>query len=229
LIAAAGRVASPDPDHEPQVGFAANELFRLRPFAFHLTASSNLEGIRKAKTLFSASALLHLGGKAELSNVRRRVHESVNTELGPVLLRDQSPLHPGNLSLPRGWTFEQFVGLLNSRVFFWPGTAAGPISSGVRHFERYRSEKPEILRIPSRELVESNSERDPAVCKYNSGSPRYTRGNASPRSPETFVRMSAAAFRPSGVVELTFKGEVRLPPQTEIGRSPAGPWRRFFE
>ena len=48
------------------------------------------------------------------------------------------------MRVPNGFVFEDLVEILNGRVFFWPGAVGGPISYGVRHFERYQNEKPVI-------------------------------------------------------------------------------------
>ena len=129
------------------------------------------------------------------------------------------------MELSSGWTFERFVAHLNSRVFFWPGTTAGPIAYGVRHFKRYVDEKPVLLRVLLVDLVAVNSATSPEFCRFNSGSPRWTRGVPSPRGPETFVRAGHARFRAAQVVEVTFPGRVVLPWNAEVGPSPQGPWR----
>jgi hypothetical protein len=140
-------------------------------------------------------------------------------------LRDQAPLHAGNMALDDGWTFDDFVAHLNERGFFWPGGDAGPISYGARHYERYAVEKPAILRIATAALLAENPERPPHFCRYNSGSPRCSNGRKSPRTARTFVRGEEADFGLGSVVEVTFVGEVRLPARVELGAQPRGPWR----
>ena|SRR5712691_7943752 len=98
-----------------------------------------------------------------------------------IVVRDQAPLHEGNLSLPRGYTFEDFIESLNGRIFFWPGSAAGPIPHGIRHFERYEQECPVILRVEFQSLLHANPGAEPLYCRYNSGSPRCSNGKKSPR------------------------------------------------
>jgi hypothetical protein len=116
---------------------------------------------------------------------------------------------------------------LNERVFFWPG---GPDISdyGQRHFERYRAEKPVILRVPTSDLFEANPESVPEFCRFNSGSPRCTKGLGSPRGPSTFIQGTTADFSPGNVVEVTFLESVLLPHSTKVGDSPDGPWRELF-
>jgi hypothetical protein len=141
-----------------------------------------------------------------------------------VLLRDQAPLHARNMRLTDGWSFEQFLRHLNDRVFFWPGGTGGPISYGVRHFDRYEREAPVVVRVPFAELLAANPGITPELCRYNSGSPRWSRGLAAPRGRDTFATPDVATFAPAQVVEVTFPGRVRLPRFTEVASHPSGPW-----
>jgi len=145
------------------------------------------------------------------------------------LLRDQSPLHQGNIALVGGYTYDDVIEQINRWIFFWPGTAEGPISYGVRHFERYREENPVILRMNIRSLLGSNPEVQPKFCRYNSGSPRCSNGAKSPRGPETFVPAGKFAETPGKVVEVTFEESIVLPADTTIGNHPNGPWRPLLD
>ena len=195
----------------------AQHFAESRPYLYHLTDRSNLDHIRETKTLFPAATLMERAGRTELLRVRRHGYERVTIGKTVILLRDQAPLHRGNLRLPNGFSFEDFVESLNQRVFFWPGTAAGPISYGLRHFERYRQESPVLLRIDYRSLLLANSSAVPLYCRYNSGSPRCSDGRKSPRGPDTFVSTVDFDGTPSQVVEVTFSSDVDLPTHTEFG------------
>lgn len=199
-----------------------------RPYLYHLTARSNLKRIRETKTLFPAAALMERAGRADLIRLRRRSHERLNIDGQAILLRDQAPLRRGNLMLPSGYQFEDFIENLNGRVFFWPGTAARPIESGIRHFERYREEQPLILRVDYRSLIDDNSDINPEFCRYNSGSPRCSHGKKIPRGPNTFVTEPDFEGTASQVVEVTFGSEVDLPLNTLFGKNPKGPWHSLF-
>lgn len=198
---------------------------RVRPYLYHLTDRSNLDHMREMGKLFPAAALFEQDGRIDLLRVRRAKH--IELRVGPrrILIRDQAPLHRGNLSLANGYSFEEFIESLNRRIFFWPGSSRGPISYGVRHFDRYQRELPVIVRIGFDSLVLANPGAEPRYCGYNSGSPRCSNGVKSPRGPETFL--SAAEFRrtPSQVVEVTFDGSITLPTDAQFGTTPAGPWR----
>jgi hypothetical protein len=197
----------------------------LRPYLYHLTDRSNLARIRETNTILPVARLMELAGRADLLRIRRRGHEWLNIGQESILTRDQAPLHEGNVELINGFSFEDLVESINRRSFFWPGTAAGPISYGVRHFRRYQKEHPVILKIAFQSLLNMNRGVDPLYCKYNSGSPRCSGGNKSPRGPDTFLPAARFNGAPSKVVEVTFGVPIVLPADARVGNRPAGPWR----
>lgn len=194
----------------------------LRPNLFHLTARSNVDVLKKERRLYPAVQVLKAAG-ASVED-KRRVHVEHTFGKHRIHIRDQAPLHSGNVQLEKSWSFERLVRELNSRVFFWPGSER-PIAYGMRHFERYEKEQPLILRVRVDSLLERNPNAVPEVCKYNSGSPRCTNGNKSPRGPNTFVPLVKSDLRPSQVVEFTFASVVELPDDVEVANNPAGPWK----
>lgn len=167
---------------------------------------------------------MKLGGRDDLLRVGRGRHEKIIINGTTISVRDQGPLHAGNMQLSGGYSFADFVESLNSRIFFWPGTAGGPISYGVRHFKRYKEERPAIVRIASQSLFAANPSVEPLFCSYDSGSPRCSNGKKSPRGPNTFLDSDHFIGTPSQVVEVTFDREVLLPADTEVGSAPSGPW-----
>lgn len=160
---------------------------------------------------------------------RRPKHVLIRVHGADVQLRDQAPLHAANVAFADGWQLEDLVEALNRRVFFWPGTSRGPNDYGVRHFARYQSEGPVILRTSTAALLRQNQESTPLFCRFNSGSPRYSGGRASPRGADIFVVADRFCGGLSDVVELTFPNEVRLPIDTEWSCSPSGPWRSLHD
>jgi hypothetical protein len=195
-----------------------------RPYVYHLTAADNLIRICETARLESAASLMSQAGRSELLRRRRPEHTSFRLDSHEVILRDQAPLHAGNIAFGDLWTLEDLVETLNHLVFFWPGIAGGPSEYGRRHFERYRTEGPALLRIPTNAILAGNLDNEPLFCRYNSGSPRYSGGRASPRGPNTFVRAAEFNGGPRAVVEVTFRNGLSLPPETEYGFAPAGPW-----
>ena len=207
---------------------SSSALSKLRPYLFHLTAAENVERIQRARSLSSATELFAAAGRTDLSRSRRRHHEVITIGGEAIVIRDQAPLHRGNVALPDEWSFEDLVAMLNRQVFFWPGSLSSPIAYGVRHFERYRSEDTRIIRVPLLDLAAANPSREPNVCRYNSGSPRCNGGRPSPRSQKTFEPITISRLRPSEVVEVTLSPDAILPSSTQVARSLGGRWTSLY-
>lgn len=179
------------------------------------------------RRLFPATALMQHLGNVPLTHNPRRGLQPVTFRGRTIIIRDQDRLHEGNAGLTRGYTFHHLVRDLNKRIFFWPGTSAGPNDYGVRHFDRYADEHPVILRVEFESLRTSNLRAIPLFCRYNSGSPRCIPpdGKKSPRGPRTFLPAVDFEGTPSTVVEVTFDIEMALPRSTQFGDHPRGPWK----
>lgn len=204
--------------------FHLSDFVTARPWLFHLTSRENLNRIRQTRALQCSTRLRSLATNPPPLTDKRRIHLQLDISGDVVLLRDQAPLHSGNMRLLDGWTFQDVIDDLNGRVFFWPGTTAGIISYGVRHYERYKEEQPVLIRVSSADVFAANSPRAPEFCRFNSGSPRCSGGIGSPRGPGTFVTATAADYSACKVVEVTFRGEMRLPARVQLADSPRGPW-----
>jgi hypothetical protein len=204
--------------------FTLNTFCALRPYLYHLTAAANLPRLLRLRRLQSTADLAREAGRDDLLAVRRREHTPLLVGRETVWLRDQAPLHRGNMALEPGWSFERFVAHLNERVFFWPGGATGPISYGKRHYGRYAAEQPVIVRLAVASLVSANPDIALEFSRCNSGSPRYNRGNAGPRGGATFMACSVVQFDPAQVVEVTALGSVFLPDDAKWATSLGGPW-----
>src|SRR6185295_18424853 len=113
-----------------------SEFAGTRPFLYHLTARQNLPGILATRQLQSAAQILRAAGRYDWLRQKRAEGMLVRDGARAVHLRDQAPLHRGNLDLQAGWSFEDLVQYLNVHVFFWPGTAEGPVRAGRAHYER---------------------------------------------------------------------------------------------
>lgn len=209
------------------MAFSLRHFTRLRPYLFHLTADRNVRRIIRTGRLDSAARVLTEGGRASMIRSKRRQNELVQVGGEVVHVRDQAPLLSGNTALSGGWTFEDFLECLNQKVFFWPGTARGPTSYGRRHYERYRGEVPAIIRIPTGSLFHANQNNPPLFCRHNSGSPRCSQGQPSPRSPLTFRTADQVEFSAARVVEVVFEQVAMLPQDAEVSWAPEGPWTKL--
>lgn len=205
--------------------FTTGQFLHARPYLFHLTAEEHRGSLRQARQLLPAADIIIQANAQGLLSERRREHVSLSFSGTTIKLRDQKPLHAGNMLLEGGLSFGEFVAILNGRVFFWPGYSNGlPIPYGQRHYDRYAAESPLLLRVPTADLLAHNQHLQPEFCKFNSGSPRWTNGRPSPRGRQTFLDGSLANFGAASVVEVTFAGVVSLPATTQIGPTPSGPW-----
>src|SRR4051812_19487213 len=117
------------------MSFELEAFARLRPYLYHLTSQTNIERIRRTWVLESAARIFEAAGRPDLKRSRRRAHVTLGDGEDSIIVRDQAPLHRGNMSLDENWEFEDFDEHLNERVFFWPGDSCGPISYGLRHYE----------------------------------------------------------------------------------------------
>jgi hypothetical protein len=187
---------------------------RLRPYSYHVTARENLPALSRAMQLFPAATLMRKAGRADQLRWRRSIPLSLSAGTETYTLKDQAPLLEVNVSLGAGWAFGDFVEYLNEHVFFWPGTADGPIGAGVRLLARYEEGAPAVLQIPTAALLEANSDAEPLFCPFNSGTARQQQGRRVLRDSRLF-RTAADFPRPaSQVVELVFRSAVLLPAES---------------
>lgn len=210
------------------MSFTLSDFQTLRPYLYHLTDQRNIARIQRTARLTSAARILQAAGERGVISSRRPTSIDVPVDGERVWIRDQRPLHAGNVRLEGGWTFGTLVSELNEKVFFWPGGPSGPISYGHRHFARYESEHPALLRLNTARMIATNPAATPLFSRYNSGSPRWSNGIASPRGPRTFLSCTEATFSPAAVVECVIPHEVMLPECAEIAPTYAGPWQRLL-
>lgn len=204
------------------------QYLQSRPYAYHLTAESNLPGIRQSGELLSAAQHLGSAGALDRCHEKRADHVSLQTPQGKVTLRDQAPLYAGNVQLDDGWSFSDLVSYINQHVFFWPGGSDGPIASGKRHFARYAHERNVIIRVATASLFRANEGNMPLFCRYNSGAPRVSGGKYSPRGADTYVAADRFQGPSSKVVEFVFRDRAVLPGDCDFRAGDEDQWRRLF-
>ena len=201
--------------------FTLPQLLRCRPHLLHLTAASNLPSITRTRQLRCANAFLSGAGLATRSSERRLEHLTIPASEGDALLRDQKPLIEGAIAFEKGWDLARFIQYVNQHVFFWPCRPSGPMDPGMNHFERYRSESPVLLRVPTASIDTTNLR----FSRYNSGAPRCSGGKYSPRGGNTYLPAVDFEGTASEVVEVVVVGACALPRDAEVSDNPAGPWR----
>jgi hypothetical protein len=196
---------------------------RLRPLLFHGTATSNLACIRSERALHSALTL-------SPNHCSERRTDEVRLQRGEhsIVLRDQCALHRGHVDLEDGWRSKDFLDALNIRIFFWPGNENGPIKYGRRLFEAYRFDNQTVLRIPFRELLQTNPNASTYFCKFNSGGPRTFAGRRSPRGPNTFLLAHKWPYAAWQVAEVSFDKSLSLPEQSEF-LDETRVWKRLLD
>jgi hypothetical protein len=196
-----------------------------RRCAFHICGAVNFKAIRKSRTLLSAERILSGSGYDHLLQGKRDRTVEVRTDGGTVQVRDHKPLIQANIELVDGYSFDDLIQELNSRVFLWAGTEAGPCDSGRNHIGKYASEGDVfILRTPTRELIELNELQNLEITFCNSGSARQNQGNKAKRGRSTFMKLAAASRPPGKIVEIAFQGLAKLPAETKYAKVLSGPW-----
>ncbi len=208
--------------------FTSSSLCALRPFAYHVCSAVNFNSICISRTLKSASTLLAGTPHAHLLRGRRQHTSQVVIDGQRIEVRDHRPLAPGSLALPVGYSIDDFVDELNSRVFLWAGTASGPVRSGRNHIARYAAAgKVYVLRVPLVGLLQANPSASMEVTFCNSGAARHHQGRPAQRSSETFIPLSGTLKGPTEVVELTFHHQATLPSETVYSEGSVGQWQRL--
>lgn len=204
------------------------KFIQKREFLYHLTDLNNVQTILETRTILSTNVIVDqnqimtLDEKNLLKKTRRKNHIQLQYDNHTFKIRDQRPLSPVALSkcLTNGCTIEEYIELLNSRVFFWPTLKRLNI-----HFGRYAHEKPVIIRCKTRDILETNQNAE--LCHLNSGATRpnaYLGGIASPRGKHTFIPIAAFEMGISKVAEVTFPTQCLLPETIWLSNTPNGPW-----
>lgn len=194
----------------------------IRPFLYHATSRENLAGIKAEAFLDPAAALMRRSGRADLLRWRRRQPIALHVGDHIAIVGDQIPLDPDTISLERGWAFEDFVEYLNEHVFFWPGTAEGPLKTGVHMPVGLEDEHTIMLRLPTADLFSVN-EDEPRFCPVNVRAVRSEDARRSRRGSHLFAIAAEFGRRETDVVEVGYRSRVELPASTMI--RDAGSWR----
>lgn len=200
-------------------------LSQRRPFLYHLTSQVNLPSIIRSRELLSATALLERADDpSALAHLRRRRPEHVTIEIEgrEVKIRDQRPISEKALEkcLEGGLQPADYYELLNNRVFLWP-----TLERLGRHYDRYESEEPVVLRLSTREILALNPNAE--FSRLNSGATRansHLGGIAPRRGLKTFQTAEDCNYGISAIAEITIPRRCELPAKFEYANNPNGPW-----
>ena len=194
-------------------------------YCYHVTFETNLASICQSHILCPAQSLLKQANRHDFLRRRRARNLLLRVEGRDILIRNQYPLAPESLDLGATGTLEEYVECLNSYVYFWPGTASGPVDDGIRMFYRTNGTPSVVIRIPTCALINANQASSVYVSTCNTGAAWTAQGLRSRRSPEVFQPFDEFSERPANIQEICFAGRVCLPEQTGYSISLSGPWR----
>jgi hypothetical protein len=191
----------------------ADELITAYPKLFHVAAAGSWESLRQCG-LRSTDQIVSTGGLPEatadrlLRERRARSFTFNHPELGRVTVRDHKPLQIHNLKLPRGFTLQQWLELLNERVFFWvnPERVKGFLTN-------YKREEHDVITVDTASFVRTHHDNI-RLSPFNSGATQ--RPNAPQRGEHTFFRIEDYPFaervrragRKNAIAEVTVPGGV---------------------
>jgi hypothetical protein len=195
---------------------------------YHVTAALNLRSIRRSRILLPAETLFRSLDRRDLLSRRRTRDVRLRLQGQEILVRNQAPLDPESIDLGSTETFEDYVACLNAHVFFWPGTASGPTPDGTRMFLRTEGVTSAMIRVPSRSLLEVNEGSLVHVSTCNTGASWVVAGKKSRRGVDVFQRTECFSESPARIAEISFRGSVSLPDDSECSTGFRGPWRPLF-
>lgn len=161
------------------------ELTRLldeHPVLYHMAEDGTWPSIRE-HGLFSTKALvdrldLESAMREEiLCRIRRSSIRLSTPDMGTVVVRDQGPLKFLDAVLEPDTSRQEFLDILNGRVFFWASHARLLKLLGAR---RYRSHYQVVLHVDTRKLLTAHPEAELAALNTGSAhvptAPRRGRG-----------------------------------------------------
>lgn len=195
------------------------KFLRSRPYIYHLTHHDNVASILESRRLESTVNLaekINLAGREAFLQGRRAINQVIANEQHSFVIRDQAQINSALENCLVNCTREQFIYLLNTKVFFWP-----TIKDVSGHFSTYMEEGPRILRFRTADVLALNA--PPMFCHVNSGSsrphPAYG-GRPAPRGMNTFAAAENFDYIPSKVREVTFDRICLLPENVAIADRP---------
>lgn len=170
------------------------DLAKLHPRLFHVTEPGAWAGIREHGLLSSASLLTLFKAPPDIRDAALRSRRPLPVPIthpvhGCAVLNDNIPLTEKALSmcLDDGLLPEDWLGMLNTRVFFWPDEASVQTFLGARF---NRGKRKEVLAFDTLSLARAHSGRM-ELCPINSGA---TIRKPARRGLATFTPLAAMSY-----------------------------------
>lgn len=218
------------------MAFTRDHFIRHRRWLYHFTAPDNLALLGAERAMLSAAAWVERANAFRAGQIPD-VHAFLGTarlqrhplDVGPglvVMINDQWPLRSEEFFFALRGTYEDFIGHLNSLVFFWPGddNGARPRGELAETFEaRYHAYG--CLRVPTTDAW--GLETPVMFCRYNSGAPQ--RRDRIERGPHIFVSCTDPELMTADVAEVVFPHRLALANGTEWRPPGHVQWQPLFE
>lgn len=208
------------------------DLIARHPRLFHMAEAGSWHGIRQHGLITTEELVLSANLEEAESHALLSERRSGSTVIdhplyGRVVIRDQGPLNLTHLrNALEDVTVEEWLRILNSRVFFWlhPEKLQGLLKA-----RRYRHQQQDVITVDTRSLLDAVGDRV-RLSRMNSGATLYP--SAPPRGSTTFTAIEdydyVAQRRRRGamnaIVELAVIEGVRdlLPHVVEVRRVQGG-------
>lgn len=175
----------------------------------------NLPLMTACRCIYSAKTLLGIAGDSGHTD-RRIFDKRIQLHNHTVVLRNQRALHPNAVELPTNCSLKEYVGFLNERVFFWPGTSSGPIAEGIRLLAGHPATLPAVvIRIETKSLIETNEASVFQVATCNTGAAWLDGSKKSRRSFDLCCALASYTADPGAIIEISLPGSAILPGSAE--------------
>ncbi len=191
-----------------------DELARLHPRLYHVTAPGAWPSIAASGLLSAAGLVAHLEDGHDALADRRAAEVVLRHPIrGTATLNDNAPLHMGKLGscLDDGLTARDWLAMLNERVFFWVDRGRVERLLGART-NRVRAR--EVLVFDTLGLVSAHAERV-EISPINSGAtlrlpPRRGRATFAPLLTTDYAawQRRRGLSSPDRIVEVVVRGGV---------------------
>jgi hypothetical protein len=167
-----------------------DELVHNYPVLHHMAEPGSWEailqiGLRTTQQLVEDCGLAPDAAAAILERRRTAPAQLQHPAVGLVTLRDQGPLLEHNLV---GVTLQEWLTLLNDRVFFWLHPAR---LDGLLAAKRYRDQAHDVLVVRTCDLIERHGDRV-RITGMNTGATIFP--SSPSRGPDSFMRIEEFPF-----------------------------------